>query len=149
MDRPKNFFQINDPFGPGISLWDMKPHTTLKNISTMKNLISIVSLTALASLAILAALAAFDVPLPYACIASDIIGFSAGAGVLAFFVADYAPSKSLIDLDAARRERNALAPATRLEVNPEPVESAFDPSGTLNWLAGGSMEQEPSTMSLI
>gem|GEM_PF-2987352 len=149
MGTPRNFFQINDPFGYGISLWDMKPHTKLKSISTMKNLISIVSLSALASLAVLAALAAFNVSLPYACIASDIVGFSAGAGVLAFFVADYAPSKSLIDLDEARRKRNALAPASRLEVNPEPVESAFDPSGTLNWLAGGSMEQEPSTVSLI
>jgi hypothetical protein len=127
----------------------MKPHTTLKNISTMKNLISIVSLTGLASLVVLAVLAAFDVSLPYACIASDVIGFSAGAGVLAFFVADYAPSRPLIDLQAVQVERNALASARHLEVNPDPVDMAFDPNATLNWLGSSSMEQEPSTLSLI
>jgi hypothetical protein len=117
----------------------------------MKNLPCIIALSTIISLALLTACAVLGVSLPYAGIASDILGISCCAGVAAFFVADYTPNRSrpYIDLGVAEPKREvALAPVRQRYV-PRPIELPVDDEITVNLMATLGLRREPATVSLM
>jgi hypothetical protein len=117
----------------------------------MKNLPYIVSLATIICLVILAALAALGVSLPYVSIASDVIGFSCGAGVLSFFLADYAAGRPnhYVDLRSAEpKSEVALVAPTGQKRARRRVELPLDPATTLNLIREIRLRDEPSTLSL-
>jgi hypothetical protein len=117
----------------------------------MKNLPCIVTIATLVSLAFLAAAAACGVPLPYASLASDIIGFSCCAGVVAFFAMDYSTDRSrnraYFEPVAAKRE---VIPATVGRArNLEAISLPVDTDITINLMATLGSWSEPATVSLM
>jgi hypothetical protein len=117
----------------------------------MKNLPYIVLLAPILCLVILAALAALGVSLPYISIASDIVGFSCGAGVISFFLADYAAGRPnhYVDLRSAEpKSEVALVAPTRQKRARRRVELPFEPAMTLNLMREIRLRDEPSNLSL-
>ena len=58
----------------------------------MKNLPAIVSLSVIATLLLLAVAASFDTSIPFALIASYVVGFACAAAMLASLIVDYGQS---------------------------------------------------------
>lgn len=104
-------------------------------------------------LLLIAALAALGVSFPFPIVASDFIGFSCGAGILAFFVADYAPKGPRLTDSVRVAETTLVAvPVARtssakrhpdLQVGP-PIDEGI----TVNIMATLGQRADPSTVSL-
>jgi len=122
-----------------------------KTTSFMKNLPYIVSLATIICLVVLAALAALGLSLPYVSIASDIVGFSCGAGVFSFFLADYGAGRPnhYVDLRAAepKREVALAAQASRGRARRR-VELPFETAITLELMSEVRLREDLSTLSL-
>jgi hypothetical protein len=117
----------------------------------MKNLPCIVTLATLVSLAFLAVAAVFGVPLPYASIASDIIGVSCCAGVLAFFAMDYSTdrSRNRVAMPALESKREVIPAAVGRARDLVPIPVPVDTDITLNLMATLGSWSEPATVSLM
>jgi|CZKI01.1.fsa_nt_gi hypothetical protein len=117
----------------------------------MKKLPSILSFSAVIGLVLLLVSAALGVSVPFARIASGIVEFSVVAGMLGFFLADYAAPRSL-DYDAVRvtePKREAAPVAVRQRRIPDPVGLPFDEAITANLMATLEMRNDPATVSLV
>jgi hypothetical protein len=105
----------------------------------MKSLPAIISLATAAALLLLAVAASLIDSLPFALIASYIVGFACSIGFLALFISDYAPRARPIELvvretEAAREAKNQAVPA-------------FADHITLNVLSTAGLTNDPATLS--
>lgn len=117
----------------------------------MKNLPYIVSLATIICLVVLAALAALGLSLPYIAIASDVVGFSCGAGVFSFFLADYAAGRPnhYVDLRAAEPKREvALATPASRRCARRKAELPFEAAMALKLMSEVRLSDDLSTLSL-
>jgi hypothetical protein len=117
----------------------------------MKNLPFILSFSAVIGLVLLIVSATLGVPVPFARIASDIVEISVVAGMLGFFLADYASPRSR-DYAAVRAEepkREAAPVAVSQRRNPDPVGLPFDEAVTVDLIATLNMRNDPATVSLV
>lgn len=116
----------------------------------MKHLPCILSFSAIIGLALAGAAAALGVPLAFDRVVPDLIGFSCGAGVLAFFMLDYRP-RTYIELPAAEPKVEAApvapASATRRWI-PRPLDIPFDKSFSVNLMATLRIPKGPATATL-
>jgi hypothetical protein len=115
----------------------------------MKTLPAIISIATVAVLLLLAVAASVIDSLPFAYIASYVVGCGCAAGLLAFFIADYGPRsprliEAVIDEAKALRDAEARAAAARRQ-----AETPFDDHVTVNWLSSGSLSNDPATVSQL
>jgi uncharacterized membrane protein len=117
----------------------------------MKNLPCIISLLTIVSLALLAACAAISISLPYATIASGIVGISCSAGVFAFLVADYVPNRTRppIALGVAEPEREVEPASVRQRPVSRLIDLSLDEELTVNLIATLGLRRESATVSRL
>lgn len=118
----------------------------------MKNVPSIISLATVAVLLLLAVAASFIDSLPFAFVASYVVGFACSVGFLALFLADYgstSPRLIAIDFKEAEAKREAAARATRAQRRPDPQFGApcREPVAP-ELLATIGLRNDPSTLSI-
>jgi hypothetical protein len=106
----------------------------------MKSLPAIISLATAAALLLLAVAASFIDSLPFALIASYIVGFACSVGFLALFIADYGP-RSARPIELVIRETEAKRHIER------PVAQLFEDPITLNVLSTVGLQNDPATLS--
>jgi hypothetical protein len=106
----------------------------------MKSLPAIISLATAAALLLLAVAASFIDSLPFALIASYIVGFACSIGFLALFIADYNP-RSARPIELVIRETEAKRQVER------PVAPSFVDPITLNVLSTLGLRNDPATLS--
>jgi hypothetical protein len=119
----------------------------------MKNLPCIVALSGIFGVVLVTAASFLGLRVPYLFVVSHLVGFSVAAGVLALFLADYAPRKSrglspvwaeakplAQPAEPARtRQRRAFRPPVRLYGDSAPAED-------MTFL---NLRYEPATLSRI
>jgi hypothetical protein len=110
----------------------------------MKNLVPITSIATIAALLLLAVAASFIDSLPFALIASYVVGFACSASLLAVFIADYSP-RSPRPIPIARRELEAAESARWAQGRFDP---SFDDQVTVNILSTVGLRDDPATLSL-
>jgi len=120
----------------------------------MKNLPLILSFSAVIGLVLLIVSAALGVPVPFARVALDIVELSVVAGVVGFFLADYARPRSRdygpVRVAEPTREVARVAPAALDErLIPVPVELPIDEAVTVNFMETLGMRNNPATVSLM
>jgi hypothetical protein len=121
----------------------------------MKNLPAIISIATVAVLLLLAVAASVIDSLPFALIASYVVGFACSLSLLALFVADYAPrSPRLIALVSSEAEEKrahgaaARAAATEHLLDHQADAPYSDPI-TVNFMATMGLRNDPATVSLV
>jgi len=119
----------------------------------MKNLPLILSFTAAIGLVILIVTTALGVPVPFARIASNVVEFSVVAGMLGFFLADYARPRPRYYADVRvaepKREASRVAPAFQnMRRIPDPVGLSIDDAVTLDLIAKIELRNDPASASL-
>jgi len=106
----------------------------------MKSLPAIISIATVAALMLLAVAASFIDSLPFALIASYIVGFACSVGFLALFIADYGP-RSARPIELVIRETEAKRQVETSVVQP------FEDPITLNVLSTMGIRNDPATIS--
>lgn len=113
----------------------------------MKTFPLIISVAAIAGLVFLAAAATLGVSFPFAFVASHLVGYSCAAGVLTFFLKDYAPRTPRFDAEAFRaaeaKRESETAVATGPDQRPCPDSIAEEALATLGFC------NDPATVSLM
>ena len=121
----------------------------------MKNLPCIIFLSAIASLLLLAVACSLGAPIQYWFVASRIAAVSGSAGVLAIFLADYAPRRSYRVAGAVRTAESApaIVPAARAVASRGRLvrssERPFDITVVEGAMATLGLRNDPVTVSLI
>ena len=117
----------------------------------MKNLVPVISIATIAALLLLSVAASFIDSLPFAFIASYVVGFACSASLLAVFIADYSPRSprpiAIVTREVeARRELEAAQSAQgRFDAQFEP---SFNDPLTVNILTTVGLRNDPATLSL-
>jgi hypothetical protein len=119
----------------------------------MKNIPYVIAFSAFIGLVLLAVFAAMGISLPFAYIASDIVGFSCAAGVLSFLIMDYAPRGGYQPVDIRVVEPKleivrADPPAADTCGVPVPIEVPFYDEVTLNLMSTFGASNDPATVSM-
>lgn len=120
----------------------------------MKTLPAIISIATIAALLLLAVAASVIESIPFAYIATCVIGFAVALELLALFVADYGPQPPrliAVEQEKAQAEREAAARAseTRRRIEREVNSPAFNDEASVNWVSTAGLRNEPSTLSLL
>jgi hypothetical protein len=105
----------------------------------MKSLPAIISLATAAILLLLAVAASVINSLPFALIASYVVGFGCSAAFLALFAADYSPRRPIEIVVKETEEKRELA---------WPNSSGAEDSITVNFLSTMGLRKDPATLSL-
>jgi hypothetical protein len=118
----------------------------------MKNVTAIISIATVAVLLLLAVAASFIDSLPFALIASYIIGFSASIGFLALFIADYGergprPIPVVIKEDEPQRQLEEKAADSREWIGSQGSTPFNDPI-TVNLMSTLGMRDNSATSTL-
>lgn len=116
----------------------------------MKNIVPITSIATIAALLLLAVAASFIDSLPFAFIASYVVGFACSASLLAVFIADYSPRSPrpipIVSREVeTRRELEAAESSAPAQGRFEP---SFDDQVTVNILSTVGLRNDPATLSL-
>lgn len=116
----------------------------------MKNLPCIIFLSAIASLLLLAVACSLGAPIQYWYVAARILAVSGAAGMLAIFLADYAPRPSY---HVGALQTAEPAPAARVVASRSRVgrssERPFDITVVEGAMATLGLRNDPVTVSLI
>jgi uncharacterized protein (DUF58 family) len=117
----------------------------------MKNLPAIASIATVAVLLLLAVAASLIDSLPFAFIASYVVGFGCSIGLLAMFISDYGPStpRPLAIVTREVEERRALEAARAAAAQGQPVETAYNDPITVSWMSTLGLQNDPATVSLL
>lgn len=108
----------------------------------MKNAPAIITFATLAVLFLLAVAASLIDSIPFAFVASYVVGFGCSAGFLSMFLADYGEASRrkvvLVPVESDVPASNEWGQGDRF---PDPI--------TVNFLPTGGFRKEPATLSLI
>jgi hypothetical protein len=117
----------------------------------MKNLPAIISIATVAVLLLLAVAASVIDSLPFALIASYVVGFACSLSLLALFVADYAPrSPRLIALVSSEAEEKRAREAAATErLLDRQADAPYSDPITVNFMATMGLRSDPATVSLV
>ena len=111
----------------------------------MKNVSAIISIATVAILLLLAVAASVIDSLPFAVIASYVIGFACAIQFLALFIADYSPrSPRPIPIMSREAEENAAA-QRRVD---QQADTPFSDPDTVMMLSTNRLRNGPATLSL-
>jgi hypothetical protein len=119
----------------------------------MKNLPAITSIATLAVLLLLAVAASVIDSIPFAIIASYVVGFGCSIGFLAVFLADYDPRSPrpvavvTTEAEARRKLEAAMAAAAQHELDGQ-MDTPFGEPVTVNLLSTMGLRNDPATLSL-
>jgi hypothetical protein len=119
----------------------------------MKNLTVIISIATVAVLLLLAVAASLIDSIPFAFVASYVVGFAGSIQLLAFFVQDYAPRKPrLVEVESSEAAaKRALEAAKALEAQwlaEQRSSGSFDEHLTVNVLSTIGLRNDHATLSL-
>jgi hypothetical protein len=119
----------------------------------MKSLPALISLATAAVLILIAIAASFIESVPFALIASSVIGVGTTFAFLALFAADYGPPPRVlrvVDPEESKRELDALLRMAAARDRSEPeIAPALADEITVNFLSTVGLDRQPSTLSLL